>query len=389
MGKSEPLRAKKKEGFSPNALVSTSIFANRFNKQSANVTMRRRYFQKKKMTNLYDLRIVSIDPGQVNISGILMKKKKGFDNKNPDSYVVTHLGLYDLYEKSLNGAMENVNVVFDRDVNLQTELASNSPNHGNLEVIIESQEGFSHSKNPALAIVLVRMSHIAGAIYEYFKSKNVKVKFVSKRSKWLNGLAYSKSSIRTCVMDFLTRNKQTTALKFLSDNSQRKQHCMDVISAALKYGISKKKGDFTRKSIANEASKDEDRSVVRKKMTPSRHKKGLKIALGSGITKKRKGKNASKKMVFEGILKKKGDFTQKSIVDVKPTVRPVIDVTDEASEDEYCSVVRKKATPESPKSKQRHKKGLKITLDSGITKKNVKARTRPKKIASSILRYFK
>jgi len=205
------------------------------------------------------------DPGTRNI-GEAIVSFRATANKNTDIHYHTEFVKHvdcigDATNADTGAILKNLSNYLKTDANIEKfmELA-NDPTKYDIEVAIEQQEGIT--KGPGgfnLAVAMIKMGTVSGAIFEFFSSKNIPVVFVSKKAKWMYsekelekykpkkreqsnkviGIKkrnYHKINTKRIVLDILKRQKTTKSnqiLKWMQKNKSKAQHVQDSILGAM------------------------------------------------------------------------------------------------------------------------------------------------------------
>lgn len=135
---------------------------------------------------------LSYDPGTRHIGQGLVSIKENLDTNIDTNYQFEHVKIIDCIgkdgvKKSETGKiLDNLNKHLSTDKTVQEFIRLSQDPRYNTEVTIESQEGLtnSHGNKFFLAVAMIQMGTISGAIYEFFASKGIKVTFVHKKAKW-------------------------------------------------------------------------------------------------------------------------------------------------------------------------------------------------------------
>lgn len=191
-----------------------------------------------------------IDIGTRNFGQALVSVS---NNSNPNDYnrfEIEYVNVYDFIEEGSKSDTEhilkNLNKYLDENKLIkECHRLNNNPSLYDLHISIENQEGLLVcKKNNFLAMAMIKMGIISGALYQYFNSKKFNVKFCHKREKLIlckkskNHKTNINSTVKTILKNQNTR-KSRRIEKWTKLNKKKAQHVNDSISGAM-YNLSKR-----------------------------------------------------------------------------------------------------------------------------------------------------
>jgi hypothetical protein len=202
----------------------------------------------KKYVQLY------FDPGSRNLGQALISLKSEKNKSDFNNYVVEYVGVFDCVQDGNKSNTETIlnNLSHFLDTNKLIKkcisMHTNAENKYDLEVSIECQEGLQPGKGFWLAVSMIKMGIISGAIYQFFKSQKISVTFSNKKSKYINNnldickkkgkknTSKHKKNIQSTIMHLLKDQntiKSARILKWLQNNKNKSQHVYDSVSGAI------------------------------------------------------------------------------------------------------------------------------------------------------------
>ena len=190
---------------------------------------------------------LSYDPGTRDIGQSVVSIRENLDTNIDTNYQFEHVKVVDCigddgtkkHETEKILANLNNHLLTDKTVQEFIKLRDNTKY--NIGVTIESQEGLTKiGRNIYLAVAMIQMGIISGAIYEFFASRGITVALVDKKAKW----GYTQNSKKTNKTIEIDPVDPKTNKKNINKKSNKKQGC---INGTIDGGVKKTKNTKTGK----------------------------------------------------------------------------------------------------------------------------------------------
>lgn len=181
--------------------------------------------------------VLSFDPGSSNCGQAYVSSTRGVAKPRVHKFVKGK-------KNSMDQIIERVFKKLDKDKQVQACVKRAAETNGNHPIIaIENQEGISGAGRGKfnLAIRMIRMGTIAGAIAMYFHCRGFKhVQLLAKKNKWTltsKGL-YAKSKVlkplyKKASMYLIQKTHSETAIEWIKKNRAKAQHVHDAVVQAM------------------------------------------------------------------------------------------------------------------------------------------------------------
>ncbi len=149
-------------------------------------------------------------------------------------------------KSTLTNILEEIYKKLNRDRQVQACVARAQATKGeHPHIVIENQEGVSFGKGKfALALRMIRMNAVAGAIAMYFRDRGFKhVRLLAKSQKWILASAAAKTKGRSSKvlkklykessLHVMKNTNSKTALQWLKKHPKKAQHVHDAVVMAM------------------------------------------------------------------------------------------------------------------------------------------------------------